>query len=353
MPKLFFTGATGYIGGDALYVIANTYPDLEITALVRNSDKGAKVAAQYPKIRLVYGNLDSADLLTTEACNADIVVHTADCDHLGAAQALVAGLAKSQKKTFLIHTSGTGILSFEDFESGTYGIKREKVYNDWDGIGEVTSIPDVAVHRNVDKLILAASETSAGSIKSAIVCPPCIYGPGRGPDNQRSVQVYDMTKAALNRHKGFVVQEGANIWTEVHVQDLSEVFLALVTAALSPDGGKATWNDQGYYFAESGEFVWGDIGRNIAKIGHEKKLFNTADVDVVSKDEADKLRAAGSYLWGTNSRCKAIRANKLLGWTPKQKTLSQLLPEVVEDEAKKLGLIQGHAEVAAEGRILK
>lgn len=245
------------------------------------------------------------------------------------------------------------MLSFEDFESDTYGIKREKVYNDWDGIGEVTSIPDVAVHRNVDKVILAASETSAGSIKSAIVCPPCIYGPGRGPDNQRSVQVYDMTKAALNRHKGFVVQEGENIWTEVHVQDLSEVFLALVTAALSPDGGKATWNDKGYYFAENGEFVWGDIGRNIAKIGHEKKLFNTADVDVVSKDEADKLRAAGSYLWGTNSRCKAIRANKLFGWTPKQKTLSQLLPEVVEDEAKKLGLIQGHAEVAAEGRILK
>jgi uncharacterized protein YbjT (DUF2867 family) len=33
------TGATGYIGGDALYAVANTYPDLEITALVRNSDK--------------------------------------------------------------------------------------------------------------------------------------------------------------------------------------------------------------------------------------------------------------------------------------------------------------------------
>jgi len=67
MPKLFITGATGYIGGDALYAVANAYPDLEITALVRNSDKGAKVAAQYPKTRLVYGTLDSTELLTTEA----------------------------------------------------------------------------------------------------------------------------------------------------------------------------------------------------------------------------------------------------------------------------------------------
>lgn len=73
----------------------------------------------------------------------------------------------------------------------------------------------------------------------------------------------------------------------------------------------------------------------------------------MNKDEADKLRAAGSYLWGTNSRSKAIRANKLFGWTPKQKSLSELLPGIVEDEAKQLGLIRGHAEEAAKGRILR
>ena len=71
---LFSTGATGYVGGDALHTIVTAYPDLSITALVRNSDKGAKVAAQYPKIRLVYGDLDSTELLTTEAAQADIVV---------------------------------------------------------------------------------------------------------------------------------------------------------------------------------------------------------------------------------------------------------------------------------------
>ncbi|KAF2819197.1 NAD(P)-binding protein [Ophiobolus disseminans] len=347
MTKLFITGATGYIGGDALYTVANTYPDLEITALVRNSDKGAKVASQYAKIRLVYGNLDSSDLLTKESAAADIVLHCADCDHLGAAEAIVAGLAQSQNKSYLIHTSGTGVLSFQDFEEGTYGVAREKEYNDWDGIGEVTSIPDTALHRNVDKIVLAANKTSGGTVHSAIVCPPCIYGPGRGPDNKRSVQVYEMARATLERHKGFVIEEGVNRWTESHVQDLSEIYLALVTAALSPDGGKATWDDKGYYFTESGAFSWGEIGQKIAKVALDKKLINSAEVDHLSKDEADKLLPWGSYLWGTNSRCKASRANKLFGWTPKQTSLVDLLPEIVEEEARKLKLKLGHAAYAA------
>jgi nucleoside-diphosphate-sugar epimerase len=265
---------------------------------------------------------------------------------------LVAGLRRSGKQTYLIHTSGTGILSFQDFEEGTYGIKREKVYDDWDGIGDVTSIPDTAIHRNVDKAVLAAGDVSGGSIRTAIVCPPCIYGPGRGPDNKRSVQVYDYAKATLQRHKGFIINEGLNYWTEVHVQDLSDVYLALVTAALTPDGGKATWNKEGYYFTESGTFTWGDVGRNIAKIAHDHQLINSADVDTVDKEGANQLRGFGSYLWGTNSRCKAIRAQKLLGWTPKGKSMMDLLPEIVEDEAKLLGMVKGHAALAAgEGRV--
>ena len=67
------TGITGYIGGDALYVITRAHPDWEITALVRNSSKGAKVASQYSNVRLVYGDLESTDLIAEEAKNADIV----------------------------------------------------------------------------------------------------------------------------------------------------------------------------------------------------------------------------------------------------------------------------------------
>lgn len=67
------TGATGYIGGDALYTLINAHPDWNITCLVRNSDKGAKIAASYPQVRLVYGTLDSVELLEEEAGTADII----------------------------------------------------------------------------------------------------------------------------------------------------------------------------------------------------------------------------------------------------------------------------------------
>lgn len=274
-------------------------------------------------------------------------MHTAHADHPGAANALVAGLAQKSTPGYLIHTSGTGSLGTPDFQRKTFGELAEKKYNDWEGIAEVTNLPADFAHVNVDKIILSAAEKNPGKIFAAIVAPPAIYGPGRGPDNQRSIQGPDMAKAVLKRGKGFQVGDGKNIWTEVHVQDLSEVYLGLVTAAIHPEGSKATWNDEGFYFAENGEFVWGDIAQKIAKIAADKKLIESAEVDKVGEAEADELRAIGAYLWGTNSRCKALRANKLFGWTPKQKSFVDTLPELVDEEAKALGLVKGHAVKAA------
>lgn len=68
------TGTTGYIGGDALYAIIQAHPDYEVACLVRNSDKGAQIASQYPNVKLVYGSLDDVELLEGEARKADIVL---------------------------------------------------------------------------------------------------------------------------------------------------------------------------------------------------------------------------------------------------------------------------------------
>lgn len=62
--------------------MAQAHPEIEIACLARDSDKGAQVASQYAKARLVYGNLDDAELLEEEARKADIVLsasrHCAD-----------------------------------------------------------------------------------------------------------------------------------------------------------------------------------------------------------------------------------------------------------------------------------
>lgn len=57
-----------------MYALYAAHPEYEYTVLVRNSDKGAVVAAAYPKIRMAYGTLDDSAVLEEEASKADIVV---------------------------------------------------------------------------------------------------------------------------------------------------------------------------------------------------------------------------------------------------------------------------------------
>lgn len=73
-PKIFITGATGYIAGDALYVLNKAHPEYEYTALVRSQEKADKVRAAYPKINIVLGGLDDSSLLEEEAAKADVVL---------------------------------------------------------------------------------------------------------------------------------------------------------------------------------------------------------------------------------------------------------------------------------------
>jgi hypothetical protein len=280
------------------------------------------------------GNLEDTDLLTKEAANADIVVNTANCGDLSSAEALIAGLSQRQNNTYLIHISGTGNLTYDDLSTDSFGIARDRVFDDWDGIGEVTSLPDEALWRNVEKAVLAAHEQEgSANIRTAIVCAPTIYGAGRGPVNQRGLQVNEMTKAVLTRGKGFFIGDGLNKWNEIHIQDLSNAFLALVDAALKPEGNKASWNKEGFYFTEAGEYAWGDLARQIAKIAFEKNLIDSSNTESITPDDADKLHPWGRILWGTNSRGRAVRANKVLGWTPAQRAMVDALPEIVEAEA--------------------
>lgn len=264
----------------------------------------------------------------------------ADCDHVASATAIAKGAQHHtrERPVWIIHTSGTGILTIEDQRAHSYGIERPKEYNDWEGVSELLNLPADALHRNVDEIIIGANKQDPAAVKTAIVCPPTIYGPGRGPGNQKSLQAYLLGAAVLKRKKGFLVGPGQNVWHQVHVQDLSNVYLALGEAAAA-GGGKATWNEEGYYLAENGSFVWGDIQRAVAKAAFEKKLIPSPEVEQLNDAQVKEIHPVGVYAWGTNSRGHAIRARKLFGWEPKQPKLIDLIPSIVELEAKGLGLL--------------
>lgn len=72
--RIFFTGATGYIGGAVLQRLLQD-GTFEITALVRNADKAKKLNEL--GIKTVVGSLDDAEKIVAASAAADIVFNTA------------------------------------------------------------------------------------------------------------------------------------------------------------------------------------------------------------------------------------------------------------------------------------
>lgn len=254
----------------------------------------------------------------------------ANCDHEASAKALLEGMSRrtADRPGWYIHTSGTGILTYEDGRAKTCGIRREKVFNDWSGVSELINLPSDAFHRNVDSIVTSTISESPKNFKTAIVCPCCIYGEGRGPGNKSSTQVYTLATHILKRGKGFMVGEGKNVWHYVHIRDLSKLFILLTDAAVA--GGKsASWDKEGYYFAESGNITWGEISRAITDAAFEKGFIQTRDLDTLDWSATDAVDPKGPYRWGSNSRGQAIRATKLLGWRPEQPKLLDVIEDIV------------------------
>ncbi|KAI0136425.1 hypothetical protein BJ170DRAFT_10090 [Xylariales sp. AK1849] len=340
--KVFVTGTTGYIGGDAFFALNQAHPDYDYSVLVRTQEKADKVRASYPKARTVLGGLDDSDILQEEASKADIVVHTADSsDHVGAAKAIAAGLAaghSSSKPGFWLHTCGTGILVNFNESADNLGKWSEKQYNDWSGVEELTTLPDDAFHRNVDKIVLEAGTQHGDAVKTAIVCPPTIYGQGRGPINQRSMQAYWLAELILKKGYAPIIGQGKARWNSVHVHDLSDAFVLLAEAATSGNLSEELWGAKGYHLAENGEFVWADYSRAMAKKAYELGYISEEPKDqTLNKEEATKAAGLMALTWGLNSRGKAERLSKTLGWKPHRTSIEQEIPIILKSEKELLG----------------
>jgi nucleoside-diphosphate-sugar epimerase len=152
--------------------------------------------------------------------------------------------------------------------------------------------------RDLELSVLAAADRA---VRTVVICPCLIYGSGRGL-NPRSAQIPFLVDNAREHGVVQIVGEGANRWSNVHIDDVAELYrLALAHA---PAGA--------YYFAENGEASFAEIGAAIAqRLGLRVE---SLPVEVAATAWGD---GRARYTFGSNSRVRAQRARRELGWAPR------------------------------------
>lgn len=313
--NIFLTGATGYVGGAVLERLLNhpDYSRFRITAIVRSTEKADKLRKL--GINVVVGSHSDADIVIENAAKADVVFTAADCDDMGAAQAILDGLKKrfenTGKQPILIHTSGTGTLTDRALGAFTY----DKIYDDTDA-DQIETLPDTADHRNVDLLLVKADQD--GYVKTYIILPSTIYGIATGHlvslgiQNPHSKQVPRLIQLGKARGQAGVCGEGKNTWPHVHIDDIADLYITLYDAivASSPAPGHGR---EGYYFGENGHYLAYDLAKAVA-VELAARGVGSSTPTSFTEEEFSKNPRLGYF--GTNSRCKASRG-RALGWMPK------------------------------------
>jgi nucleoside-diphosphate-sugar epimerase len=286
MATYFLTGATGYVGGSVAAALVKS--GHSVRGLVRSGDHAVRVAEL--GLTPVLGDLNDASLLMSEARASDGVINAANSDHYGAAQALLAGLDGSNKP--LLHTSGSSIIG-DDARGASCS---DKIF---DEDTPLVVHPMKQARRDIDLMVLKAK---VRGVRSVVICPSLIYGRGKGL-NPHSVQLPFLTAEARARGLVQIVGAGLNIWANVHIDDVVDLYLRALSKA--PAGA--------FYFAASGEASFNELGTALAK------RLGLPGVDALPAETAAERwgEARAYFTFGSNSRVRANRARRELGWMPR------------------------------------
>lgn len=287
--RIFITGAGGYIGGSvAARLIAQGY---EVRGLVRDEAK-ARLLAQRG-IEPVLGSLDDEDVLLRAAGETDAVINTANADHLPSVLVLLQAL-RGTGKPFL-HTSGSSVIG----DDARGSLLSETIFD------EDTPFVIASGKQARHELNQRALTAAAHGVRSIVICPTLIYGTGKGL-NPNSIQIPFLVEQARQHSVVRVVGAGINRWSTVHIDDLADLYLLALEKA--PPGA--------FYFAENGETSFASIGEAIAA------RLGLGRVSSVPAEDAARLwgQAKAYFTFGSNSRVRARRARRELGWTPRHES---------------------------------
>jgi nucleoside-diphosphate-sugar epimerase len=288
--RIFCTGTSGYIGGSIAVALAGA--GHEVSGLVRSERSADLVRAL--GITPVHGTLDDVDVLGTAAVHADAVINSANSDHEPSAQAILQALEGTGRA--YIHTSGSSIVGTQS--------AGERVDAIFDECTPINPSSGRAARVALNESILSFKTKG---VRSIIICPSLIYGISQGPA-KHSIQVPWLIalakKGGVAKHYG----PGENIWSNVHIDDLVDLYILALASA--PAGA--------FYFAENGENSMRQICEAI-----NRKLGVKVGTVPMSLDEASREwgEGAAQNTMGSNSRVRAVGARADLGWHPSRPPL--------------------------------
>lgn len=285
MKKVLITGITGYIGGTiAKKLLDRNY---EVTGLVRNETHVQELESL--GIKTIVGNIHDEDLIRTAVSGVDTVIHNADsADDAYAADNFITALEGSHK-TF-IFTSGSAIFGGKENGQKSDFIFREDF--------PLQPRLEMASRVLINNYVLQSANKD---IRSIVIVPTMVYGEGLGIKKD-SIQIPALINFSKEKGHGVYFGEGENIWSNLHIEDLADLYVLALEKAKAGS----------IYYAENGSSSLKNIAENISK------KYSLQPAKSLSIQEAvDKFGPAGGYFgFASNSRCNSDKARAELDWKP-------------------------------------
>lgn len=292
--RILVFGATGYVGGHAARWLAKA--GHEVTVAVRQ--EAAAEAFRAEGIAAIIGDARKMAYTPEFFAPFDGVLWAAQLmleEEEAACSAMLRALAKSGKA--FIFTSGTSLLS-----QPTNGEWSEDSFSEYD---DFLPRRQVAPRRAIETMVRVAAHYG---VRAMVVRPPLIWGHG----GCRIIE--DLYHSARQSGTVCYVGSGLNLYTHVHVDDLSDLY------ARAFDKGVAG----ALYHLASGEVNFRAMAQTIARyLGIETRS--------VTIEEAAGIwdPFMGPIVFSGCSRCRAPRSRLELGWQPSPDK-RDLLEECVE-----------------------
>jgi len=281
--RILVAGATGYLGSHIARNLAAA--GHQVTGLSRSDSGNAAVSAT----GAVSLRADLADPATVIAAmrEHDATIYAAqlmlqdEFETVGALLRGVEGLGHS-----FVFTSGTGLLS-----QRTDGAWSEDSFAE-----DEPFVPSRYIGFRLVTETMVRQAGSSGAVRAMVVRPPMIWGNG-GCGHLRMFY----TDAGRSGDVGYL-GAGLNLYSNVHVEDLAEVYRLALTKG-TPGA---------LYHAVAGEIANRALARAVAA---------DLNLEARSVDFAEGVRRWGKFealvAMATSSRSRSPRTRRELGWSPR------------------------------------